>query len=230
MSVKIAYKGELFDLVNDLTSIHNSIAFERVDDEVVVRKCDKEKTIPYILKAPAEYFDIDETVAFYKYDNFYRYYSMFKDGKIGIDGRTMHLSRERRQTRYTLSDSEGIINGPKRVNFGDADATFTLTKEELDELNKMIGLISSDKATIKCEGTTVYIRIFSDDSDHDFVFDFECERGEYNRTIEFNILSNRFSLIPSKRDYTISLKKEKQMRISLNHDDIDLDLYSGTID
>jgi len=227
----IAYKDELFDLVNDLTGIHQAIAFERIDDNVVIRKTDKEKTIPYILKAPSEYFDIDETVAFYMYNDFYNYYKVFKGCDISIGGRTLTLKQKGRKSNYTLSPSEGIINGPKRVNFGESDVTLTLTKEDLDELIGMINLIKADKALISCVDNEVTIQIYTDNHDNTFEKTFECDRNsDYDENIQFNIMADRFTLIPSKKNYVIDIKKEKHMKFSLIHDDIELNIYSGTID
>jgi len=233
MSKNVSYKGELLDLVNDLTKIHESIAFERVDDNIVIRKSDKEKTIPYILKAPASYFDIEDTIAFYKYDDFYRYYNMFKNGKIQIknDDNYVVLTQNRRKSKYTLSPVDGIINGPKNVNFGESDVIFTLTKEDLDEIFKMNALLKADNALISCVGAEATITLYTDSNNNTYQKSFECERSsDYDGDIQFNIMADRFMLIPSKQNYVVSVKKEKHIRFSLIHDDIELNIYSGTID
>ena len=236
MPKTIEYKKEFFDLLNDLTSINNSIGIEREDDKIVVRKFDKSKTLPYILTAPNSYFNIENTVCFYNFSNFYRYMEMIKDPQISItetDGVNdkIKLFNSSARVNYILSEKEGIINGPAEVEFGESDITFTLLKDELDEICKMNNLIKAEIAEISCKGNKVIIKIFSDENGNSFEKAFKVERlTDYDEDIEFKILSKVFGLLPSKKDYNIFIKKEKYIKFDLVHDEIDLMVYSGAMD
>jgi len=39
---KVNYKSELFDILKDLTSINNSVVFEKEEDRIIVRRSDTE--------------------------------------------------------------------------------------------------------------------------------------------------------------------------------------------
>ena len=230
MAGDIIYNKDLFDFVSNLTAINNSIAFERVGDRVVVRKSDKNKTLPYILSVPAEYFDIEDTVAFYKYDHFYKFMSTLKRPNLKIKEDRMIMSGKGIRVNYMLSDPEGIINGPKTVEFDNWNIRFTLTKEDLDEIVKINTLVKGTKARIRCEDNSILITIYSSGSDNSFEKEFEAERlTDNDDTFEFTILSNRFEFLPSKRDYSIDISQEKFMRMSLIHEEIEFDMYSGEV-
>jgi len=231
MGKSIAYKKELFDFCNELTSISKSIAFERVGDRVVVRKSDANQTLPYIISVPSEYFDIDDTVAFYEYSNFYRYLNTLKTPKLDIQNEHILIQGNGVKINYLLSDEDGIINGPKKVDFEHGDVRFVLRKEDIDEIVKINGLVKGTHANIKVVDTTVTITIFSSGSDNSFEKVFEAERvdGGEDDDFEFTIMSNRFDVLPSKRDYTVDLSCEAFLRISLIHEEIEFNLYSGDI-
>lgn len=230
MAEGIQYNRELFDFINNLTAINNAIAFERIGDKVVVRKADKNRTLPYILSVPSEYFDIDETVAFYKFDNFYRFFNSYRNPVLNIEDDRMIMSEGRSRTRYTLSDEEGIINGPKRVNFEQGDVRFTLTKEALDEIGKQIGLTKADRAKISVEEDAIRILFFSTVSDNDHEAEFEYEKIDgFDGEFEFTIFANRFEFLPSKHDYIIDVSSERYVRFSLVDDNIEFNMYSGDL-
>lgn len=236
----IEYKRELFDLVNDLTAINKSVAFERmtvtdesgnvVEEKIAIRKSDKNRTIVYLLKVPVNYFDIDSTVAFYDYANFYKFLTSIKDVKLTLNEDKMILAGNGIKLHYLLSDEEGIINGPKKINFNNPDVRFTLTKEDLDEIVRLNSLVKGNKANISCVGNTLTIKFYTNSSDNSFEKTFECERlTDYEMDIDFTIFANRFEYLPSKRDYVFDISAKKYIQISLIHEEIELLVYTGEV-
>ena len=235
MPKNIEYKKELFDFVNSLREINNAIAFEIVDDRVVVNQGDKFETMAYELSVPKEYFDIDETVAFYKYDNFYRFLNTIKDAKLSIQHNEdeldkMIISGDGVRINYILSEEDGIIGGMDELDFDHGDVRFSLTKEDIEEITKINNLIKGDKAHIHCKGNKIKVTIYSDSNKNSFDKVFTGERlTDYEDEIEFDIFSNRFHYIPAM-DYTVDICNEGFVAISLIHDDIVFDLYSGDVE
>jgi hypothetical protein len=129
---------------------------------------------------------------------------------------------------YLLSDEEGIANGPKEINFKNADVQFTLTKESIDEIVKINSLVKGNKARIRCVENTLTITFYTNNSDNSFEKTFECERiSDYDQDIDFVILSNRFEYLPSKRDYVMNISAKKYIQISLINPDIEFNIYTG---
>jgi len=232
MSKKITYKKELFDFINELTAINNSIGFERIDDRVVVRKADKNRTLPYIVSVPSSYFDIDDTIAFYKYDHFYKFLSSIKNAELRLEDPNIIISKSGKtpiNIDYRLSEEEGIINGPKeKIEFDQWDAQFVLSAEDLEEIVKINRFVKGTNARIECVDDEVKISIYSNGNDNAFDKIFTCERiGDSTDDFSFVINANRFEYLPSKRDYTIHISSKKFVKISLIHDEIEFDMYSG---
>jgi len=235
MSQKITYKKELFDFINELTAINNSIGFERVGDRIVVRKADKNRTLPYIVSVPSSYFDIDETIAFYKYDHFYKFLTSIKNAELHLDDPNIIISKAGKtpiNIDYRLSEEEGIINGPaEKIEFDEWDVQFVLSAEDLDEIVKINRFVKGTNARIECVDDEVKLSIYSSGNDNTFDKSFTCERiGNSSDEFAFVINANRFEFLPSKRDYTINISSEKFVKISLIHDEIEFDMYSGDME
>ena len=228
MTQKLTYKKELLDFVNELTPINNSIAFERVGDRVVVRKADKNRTLPYIISVPAEYLDIEETLAFYKFDDFHKFFKSMKNADLSIEDPNIVISSGRRRQDYRLSLPEGIINGPKEVEFDAWDAIFTLSAEEIQNIRAIQNNVKGNKALITVEDNEVTIDFYSSGQDNTGQTVIDCERTSDNSDdFSFVINANRFEYLPTKRDYTVKVSSEKFMNFSLIDDNIDFDMYSG---
>lgn len=228
MSIK--YKSEYFDLINDLTSINKSIIFDKKDDSVIVKRNDQEKTIAYILKAPAEYFDIDERIGFYDYVEFYRFFKTIDNPDIIRNHNKLVLSKGDSKLNYKLSDTERMKTGPKKVNFTDVDFEFELDKESLNELLKIHTNIRSKAATFSCKGNKIIIKIFKDEEDNSFKKIFEGKNlSNIEESIEFNIFSDLFEKLPSKKDYIVSIKAPGYLKISLKDEIMELNIFTGRI-
>lgn len=235
MSNKITYKKELFDFINELTVINNSIGFERDGDKVVVRKADKNRTLPYIVSVPHTYFDIDRTIAFYKYDNFYKFLTSIKNAELELDDPNIIISKSGKtpiNIAYRLSEEEGIINGPVgKIDYDAWSAQFVLSSEDLEEIVKINRFVKGTHARIECSDEAVKINIYSSGNDNSFDKSFTCERvGDSDTDFSFVINANRFEYLPSKRDYTVYISSEKFVRFSLIHDEIEFDMYSGDME
>ena len=228
MAQELTYNREFLDFVNELTPINNAIAFERVGDRVVVRKSDKNRTLPYIISVPASYLDITETLAFYKYDDFHKFLKSMKKADLALEDPNIVISSGRRSMDYRLSLSEGIINGPKSVDFDKWDVVFTLSAEELQHIRTMNGNIKGTKALVSVVDDEVTIDLYSSGQDNTGKTEIACERiSDNNDDFSFVINANRFEFLPTKRDYTVRVSAEKFINFSLINDEIEFDMYSG---
>lgn len=236
MSEKIEYSVELFDLIKDLTPITNSVIFQKDEDEnVVVCRSDSESTIVYRLVAPKNYFNFEDTIAFYDYNNYYQYLKAFKDPSLLMKDEKTILIRSNdgnATTEYLLSDPEAIKAGPKAINFKDANVKFNLSSYDLDQIIKMITLIDPKKAQITTDGNKVKVKIYSNMNLHENtfekVFDIE-EKNDLDDEIDFVIFSDTFQKIPLKKNYSVEIKKEGFVKISLINDNVNLDVYTGKV-
>lgn len=226
--MSIIYKTEYFDLIQDLTTIDKSIIFDREDDNVVVRRNDQEKTVAYILKAPVKYFDIDERIGLYDYVEFYRFLKTIENVNIIKKNNKLVLSNKSSKLNYLLSNVETMKTGPKKISFNDADFEFELDKDSLHELIKIHNTIKSRVATFSCKDNEITIKIFKDEEDNSFEKIFEAKNlSGIKESIDFDIFSDLFEKLPTKRDYTVSIKSPGYLKISLKDENINLNIFTG---
>lgn len=229
---KVQYNSELFDLVKDLTSINTQVVFEKDEDgNIVIRRADSESTIAYELKAPREYFDFnDQQIAFYNYPEFFQYFKALGEPEISMNQKNLTLKESNSKTNYLLSNPESIEKGPKSINFSNPDIRIELSSENLDELLKMIALINSKKAQVYGDGKKITIKVYNNLHDNTFEKTFKVENlTQLDEEIDFVMFADTFKNLPMKRNYTIEIKKQGFIKISLVDDNISLDIYTGKI-
>jgi hypothetical protein len=230
---KVEYNSEIFDLVKNLTLINSSIIFEKDEEgNVVVRRSDREQTVAYQLVAPNSYFDFDnEFIAFYEFIEFYNYFKAFTTKpEIYVDDLKLVMKNEGSKTDYLLSNPEVIDKGPKSINFTNPDIKFKINSSDLDEFIRMNGLIKPRKAKIFGNSEKITIKLFNNLHDNTFEKTFNVESfGDIDEEIDFVIFSDTLTYLPIKNDYSIEIKKQGFVKISLLDKNIKLDIYTGKV-
>lgn len=229
---KVQYNIELFDLLKDLTAINANVVFEKDEDgSILVKRTDSATTIAYQLKAPIEYFEFkEEQIAFYNYPEFYQYFKALGSPEMTISTNKITLIEGNSKTGYLLSNPESIPAGPKSINFKDADVKINLSSAELDELLKMISLINSKKTQVVGNGSSITFKVFNNVHDNTFEKTFVAENlSNLKDEIDFVMFSDTFKNLPPKRDYTIEIKAQGFIKISLVDTKISLDIYAGRV-
>jgi len=230
----IKYNAEIFNLVQDLVPINNSIVFEKSSDnkKVLVKRADSEMTVAYILEAPVEYFDFPaDKVAFYNYNEFYQFFSTFKSSpSLVLNENKITLFEENAKTDYIISNPESLPVGPKTIRFKDPNIKFNLTSNDLDDLSKMNTLIKAKRAKLYGNENEINIKLFSSMHDNSYENKFKVEAvnnfvGEY----DFVIFSELFAKLPQKREYTIEIIANGWVKVSLVDKNLNLNIYTACI-
>lgn len=229
----IKYNSEIFDLVQSLVPINNSIIFEKSSDgkNVLVRRADSEMSVAYILEAPVEYFDIpDDKLAFYNYNEYYQFFSTFDTPILSLNQNKITLSEGNAKTDYIISNPESLPAGPKKLNFRDPDVTFRLDATDLDDLSKMNALIKAKRARLYGNQKEINISLFSSmhENAYENKWDVEAANG-FEGEYDFVIFSELFVKLPPKRDYDIAVISEGWVRVSLVDENITLNVYTGCV-
>jgi hypothetical protein len=228
----IVFNSEIFNLIKDLSSINNSIIFEKNDGKVLITRSDSEKTIVYRLETPMEYFDFNkDEIAFYNYNEFYQFLTVFRSPTMLLEGNKIILSEGESKFNYIIQNPEAITSPrPKKPNFNDPDVEFVLDANTLDEISKMNALIKAKHAKIFGNGETINIRLFNNLHDNSFDKKISVKNlTNFDNEFDFNIFTDIFTKIPLKRDYKVSIKKEGFVKMSLVDENISLDIYTAFI-
>jgi hypothetical protein len=218
---------EYFDLINELSTINKSIIFNREEDKISVKRKDQEKSIAYTLVCDKECFDIDESIGFYDFVEFYRFLKAIDSPEIKKGDNRFILTKENSKLNYLFSNIEAIDEGPKEIKFPDYDYKFLLTKDALYELVKMHNNIKSKVASLSHKDGIITVKFFKDEFDNSFVKTFDAE-VKNNEEFDFSINSDLFEKLP-KRDYTVYIKNPGYIKIKLNHETFDLNIYTSRL-
>jgi hypothetical protein len=228
---KIEYRKEIFDIVNDLSQINNSVIFEKEDDKVVIKAIDAEKTIAYVLEAPKSFFDFeDDQIAFYNYNEFYQFFRAVEAAEMKKTESMITLCGHNSKISYLLSNPESIGPSAKRPGYANSDLKFNLTAYDLSEIIKMNSLIKAKRARIYGDSKSINIRLYNDLHDNSFEKTYDIENlSGFDKEFDFAIFSEHFEKLPSKKDYVVEIKCAGFVKFSLANNDINLNIYTGYV-
>lgn len=139
---EIKYNPMFLDMVKELSKISPKILFSKSDDSVLVRH--KENEISFVLKTSDSNFDFNSTkLGFLDFSKFYDLYKIFKNPTLTHteEGKIFIQSGPNKVT-FVPSNPDLIRNTFNEMVEVEDVLTFNLTKEQLSNLNKMIGKIN----------------------------------------------------------------------------------------
>lgn len=226
MSIK--YNKKYLELVNQLTQIDSSIIFNKSDDKIKIIRSNNSKTIIYTLDVDKKNFEFEsEDIAFYNFPEFYRLLSVFESPEIieDVNQSKIIVSENKSKIKYKVSDSEVIPKISGGGNIGESDVELMITSTELDQIKKMISLISADRVRFKVKENTkdIICEFFNTGHSNNWENSYDVTKGS-SESFSLVIASEVFSLIP-KNDYTISILKDGIVKLKYNSEDFDLNLY-----
>lgn len=225
----LKYKNEFFEIINQLTAIDDKVVIDKNNDRIQIKRQNSSKSIAYILNVPNSYLTINESIGFFKFSEFYRFFKTFTEPELEIQNNKLILTKNTSKFSYILNDVTQMKAGPKNVNFNKPEYSFQLTSDSLFEIVKMCTLFKHSKySNISCLNNNIDIKVFMDSTDNTFTKTFMNELN-CNDQLEFQIYSNIFLTLPSKKDFTVSIKKPGVMEFKLKDDVIDLCIYTAKI-
>jgi hypothetical protein len=220
---EVKFKKELFDLVNSLTPITNSIIIENKDDNILISRKNASSTIAYKLTAPKDAMTFDgDNIAFYDFNEFNSLLNVFESPDITIDANKMVISQNQSKLKYILSDIETITPGPKTINFPESEVTFKLAAIEIQAIKKMVNLIKAKYVTFKITDNVVNVNLFSEGHDNSYDKNFEINNVN-GKSFEIKISVEVFEKIPLN-EYNIDIV-QGVMKIGYSSNGMELNIF-----
>jgi len=225
--MEITYNKEYLDLVKSLSSINPAIIFEKVENNrILVKRNNASSSIIYTLEASDTNFNFSsEDLAFYNYPEFHQLLSVFDDPTLTESENKIKIEENKSKIHYKVSDSEVIqkVNGTGKVP--PPNAIITISSDQLDEIKKMIGLVSAEKVKFKVtEGSKeLTCKFFNLSHSNNWENEYEVDK-ESDIDFELTISSQVFSLIP-KNSYEIRINEAGVIKMHYINDEFDLNLY-----
>ena len=238
---------KFISLMTELAAINPQLIFKQADDKVSVKAIEaKNKSVCFFLDAPATAFGFEsESLAVIDFNRLVSYYNTFNvAGKTAETTSTpvlsveysddeateaivMHIksSKQKAAFRHRLANEDVIVKPNfSRIKFPSTDASFALTKDQLDDLNKMQKLTSADRIKWAFHDSVCTVTLFNtrtnDTYENDFIIDASVETP-----FDFTTVAEGIGLLPDG-GYKIVVSKAGIMSWTQDRtDDINLELY-----
>lgn len=237
MGREIDHKPVVLDIVNGLTKINKSVIIWKEDD-IRISMTDGDRLIAYEMHVPHSYFDIDESIAFYNFPEFYQFYSSIKEAMLDVREETVLISGEDSKINYFLSPVEKVNIGsddkpfsPKSIQFDDHEFEFFLSKKNLVELKKTATMLGVSNIKFSSNITDKYIVLKTYNDDQDISAEKNLPMISMDRTdkdFSLDIIADHIERLPTAFDYTVYIKGGRlKFSAKTNDENITLDIYTA---
>jgi hypothetical protein len=228
---KVNYSSDFLEIVKDLSSINESIIFDKEQDKVFVRRMNDTKTTAYILEVDVDNFNFDgDVLCIYRYNEFYRYFKFFSNPEIFKDDRLLILSQDNAQIHYPLYEKEACLpEGPKSFNFPTSVISLTLTKDNIEKFIKVSSLNNAKKAQVFGNEKNMTVKLFN--SNYEVSYDQKFEVNSLNNFIgeyDFTYFLEFFTKIPV-RNYKMEFSDNGYLKLNLIDDSMKLTIFTSSV-
>jgi hypothetical protein len=226
----ISFNSDYIDLVKNLSSISQSIVFNKKEDKIEIIRSNESQSIFYKVVAPQEYFTFnDNRICFRNFIEFYQFMSVCGVSTLQQKDNCIVINSSSGKIKYTLSDYKSLRKAPENLNIQEPDISFNISADNLTEIKKINSLIGSKFANISYKDGKVNVELsnteFGNTFDKDFSSDFVKPGVD---ELNFSIYTEIFTKIPITENYKVILYKEKgPMIFTTSKNNVDISLFIG---
>lgn len=216
MSHQIRFNKSVLKLISDLCIINPSIIIKKTEEGQIEISCaNSTRTSLFRLSAPVKAFDFEEEkIAFFNFPQFFKYIDMLGEVQLHQDDATIQLKGTTGKITYRTADSDVIKDGPKKIPLDNPEASFILTDETIQNLNKIVGSLKVDNTRFTFDGTSVNLHLYSSNYDHSYDTDINLE-NEVEEGFSMVILNEVYKILPSGYNYQVDVSTSGLIRFSL---------------
>ena len=202
------FSSETIKILKNFATINPSLVFEKGDVQYSISPS---KTVVAKAKITEE---MPTEFGIYDLSKFLSVFSMFKDPEIKIDNRYAIFKEDKSKIQYNFAAAELFLRAPSKTPAGDTLASFTLSAQNIEALNKAAAVLSSDHLQFSGEDGSLYVKTFvnKDSSSDQYV----VELGECDQDFKATIKWENFKLIQA--DYKVNVAKTYIQFVTENPD------------
>jgi hypothetical protein len=232
MSNEIKYNENIIDLIKHLSAINQQLMIQKTEDEseIELRTRNAEQSIGCMFKAPIESFNfVGKEMTFFSYEKFYSYFSLYENPKLMQEDNRIKISSNKSTIYYYLADPKAVDVDYDYIEFGETDATFTLTAKEFKEIKSTILLINTEKINLNVKEDKLKIELYDMENKQNSFSEFDIDNVSGK---DFNIeISKEIFIKAPELDYKIHLNSDGIIKFHyINDQNIKLDLYTTELE
>ena len=239
MARELQFNPTVLEVISTLTKINQSVIIWRDEKDIRISMADGERLIIYSMHVPHEYFDIEDSIAFYNYTEFYQFYKSISDSSLVVGEEEILIGGSDSKLKYYLSPVEKINiasddkpMSPKSINFSGHGYEFPLTKKTLAEIKKMVSMLGVTNINFAKNVGDKHIIIKA--YNHSAEIDFEKfvpikQVTDKDDGFNFDIIADHIERLPVVYDYNVSIKSSGGIKFSavMSDENITLDIITA---
>jgi len=147
----------------------------------------------------------DQRFAIYNLDRFISTLSLFNDPELTFGDKFVTISDSNKKTQYMHADEATITKAPeKEINLPSVDVTFTLTNDNLKDVEKAAGVLQLPEIVVSGNGTTVYLQAADSKNPSGDIYSISI--GTTDKTFKAIFKSENIRIIPGEYQVSISAR------------------------
>lgn len=192
----------------DTTTVNVLKNFAKINPSIVIPEGNVLKTISpnktIMAKAKVK-TDFDKRFAIYNLDRFISIVSTFTDPEFKFGEKSVDISDSRKRTHYVYASEETVTKAPeKEINLPSVDVTFTLTDEDLRNVEKDAAILALPEIVVTGDGSKLYLQAADTKNPTGDVSSIEI--GETDKVFKAIFKAENIKIIPGKYEVSISSK------------------------
>jgi hypothetical protein len=190
----------------DTTTVNVLKNFAKINPSIVVQEGNVLKTISpnktIMAKAKVK-TEFGHRFAIYNLDRFISIVSTFVDPEFKFGDKSVDISDTRKRTHYVYASEDTIAKAPeKEINLPSVDVTFTLTDEDLRNVEKDASILALPEIVVTGDGKKLYLQASDTKNPSGDVSSIEI--GDTDKVFKAIFKAENIKIIPGKYEVSIS--------------------------
>jgi len=179
--------------------------FAKINPSIVISEGNTLKTISpsktIMAKAKVD-TQFDKRFAIYNLDRFISTMSLFNDPELKFGDKSVIISDNNKKSQYTYADESTVTKAPdKEIGLPTVDVTFTITNDNLKDVEKAAGVLALPEIVVVGDGKTVSLQAADTKNPSGDIYSVTI--GETDKTFKAIFKSENIKIIPG--DYEVSI-------------------------
>jgi hypothetical protein len=182
--------------------------FSKINPSIVVQEGNTLKTISptktIMAKAKVK-TDFGQRFAIYNLDRFISIVSTFTDPDFKFGDKSVNIYDRNKKINYTYADESTVLKAPEKdINLPSVDVVFTLTNENLRDVEKAAGILGLPEIAVVGDGENLMLQATDSKNPSGDVFSITV--GETDKVFRAIFKTENIKIIPGTYEVSISSK------------------------
>lgn len=189
----------------DTNTINVLKNFSKINPSIVIQEGNTLKTISTsktIMAKATVTTEFNKRFAIYNLDQFISTLSLFNNPELDFNDKYVNIFDANESTHYPYADESTITKTPeKEIKLPSVDVTFTLTNDNLKDVEKAAGVLGLPEIVVVGDGKLISLQAADTKNPSGDVYSIEI--GTTNKTFKAIFKSENIKIIPG--DYEVSI-------------------------